>query len=120
MNFVDPSGTSAEAKAFDGEYDLDDDLFNGSGTGFGGGKGYYSGSKSPKNVDIENGAYVQYDNNGNIYSYTVFENGNQIFRIDIQGRPHNGWLPHIHVYSYNDNGLRNGKATYNILGNRID
>ena len=35
--YVDPMGTGAEAKAFDGEHDPDDDLLNGSGAGVGSG-----------------------------------------------------------------------------------
>lgn len=46
-------------------------------------------------------------------------NGKQNFRIDFQGKAHGGYLPHVHVYSYNDAGQPNGHKVYNIFGEII-
>lgn len=77
------------------------------------------GLTSPKKITMEDGTYTQYDNQGNIYSYTDFVNGKQNFRIDFQGKAHGGYLPHVHVYSYNDAGQPNGHKVYNIFGEII-
>lgn len=66
-----------------------------------------SGIGSPKNNVNPNGSYTKYDQNGNIYSYTQYNSaGDQIMRIDFQGRPHAGVLPHIHLYIYPEQGGR--------------
>ena len=63
-----------------------------------------------KNNINPGGSYVKLDSKGNIYSYTTFDNlGRQTMRIDFQGRPHNGVIPHIHIYTYPDRG---GKVKY--------
>ena len=66
-----------------------------------------SGVGNPnKNVN-PGGSYTKLDNNGNLYSYTQFDNlGRQTMRIDFQGRPHAGVLPHIHLYTYPQQGGR--------------
>lgn len=66
-----------------------------------------SGVGSPKNNINPGGSYTKLDNNGNLYSYTQFDDlGRQTMRIDVQGRPHAGVLPHIHVYTYPSRGGR--------------
>ena len=69
-----------------------------------------SGVDSPKNNVNPGGSYTKLDNNGNLYSYTQFDNlGRQTMRIDFQGRPHAGVLPHTHLYIYPQQG---GRAEY--------
>ncbi len=69
-----------------------------------------SGVGSPKNNINPGGSYTKLDNNGNLYSYTQFDNfGRQTMRIDYQGRPHAETLPHIHMYTYPQQG---GRAEY--------
>ena len=77
------------------------------------------GTTSPKDMKLDNGLYKQIGTNGRMYSFTKFENGNQIFRIDFQGKAHRGILPHIHIYSYY-NGLRDGELILDIFGNVIE
>ena len=68
------------------------------------------GMGSPnKNVN-PGGSYTKIDNNGYIYSYTQFDSqGRQSLRMDFQGKPHNGAIPHTHIYLYNEKG---GRAEY--------
>ena len=64
-----------------------------------------TGTTSPKHNINPGGSYVKIGDNGKIYSYTQFdEKGNQTLRIDYQGRPHNGVLPHFHIFSYPERG----------------
>ena len=77
------------------------------------------GTTSPKIIKLDNGFYRQIGTNGKIYSFTKFENGNQVFRIDFQGKAHRGGLPHIHIYSYYDS-LPNGELILDIFGNVIE
>ena len=70
-------------------------------------------------MDIQNGSYIQYDNKGKIYSYSEFSGGKQTYRIDFQGSPHAGYLPHIHIYRYNENMQIIAREVYNIFGERI-
>ncbi len=64
---------------------------------------HLSGTGSPQNNGTPNGSYTKYDSRGNLYSYTEYDSqSRQSMRIDFQGRPHAGTLPHIHVYSYYD------------------
>ena len=59
-----------------------------------------------KNIN-PGGSYTKLDNNGNLYSYTQFDNlGQQTMRMDFQGRPHVDVLPHIHLYTYPQQGGR--------------
>ena len=69
------------------------------------------GTSSPKHNVNPGGSYVKMGDNGKIYSYTQFDsNGNQTLRIDFQGRPHNGVLPHIHIFSYPERGGKNERV----------
>ena len=69
-----------------------------------------SGVNSPDNNINPGGSYTKLDNNGNLHSYTQFDNlGRQTMRIDFQGRPHAGVLPHTHLYVYLERG---GRAEY--------
>ena len=78
------------------------------------------GTTSPKRNINPGGSYVKMGENGKIYSYTQFDsNGNQTLRIDFQGRPHNGELPHVHIFSYPERGGRNERV-YNLLWKQID
>ena len=71
---------------------------------------HITGRGSPKENPVPNGSYTQVDDFGNIYSYTQFDSqGRQTLRIDFQGRPHNGVLPHIHLFTYPGRG---GRAEY--------
>lgn len=71
---------------------------------------HQTGRGSPKKNLVPNGSYTQLDDSGNIYSYTQFDSqGRQTMRIDFQGRPHNGVLPHIHLFTYPERG---GQAEY--------
>jgi len=66
-----------------------------------------SGVGNPNNNINPGGSYTKLDNNGNLYSYTQFDNlGRQTMRMDFQGRPHAGVLPHIHLYTYPQQGGR--------------
>jgi len=65
------------------------------------------GVGSPNNNINPGGSYTKLDNNGGLYSYTQFDNlGRQTMRMDFQGRPHAGVLPHIHLYTYPQQGGR--------------
>lgn len=69
-----------------------------------------SGVGSPNNNINPGGSYTKLDNNGRLYSYTQFDElGRQTMRIDFQGRPHAGTLPHIHLFKYPEKG---GRAEY--------
>ena len=75
-----------------------------------------SGTGSPKNNVNPNGSYTKIDSDGNIYSYTRFDSyGRQMYRIDYQGKPHNGMLPYIHVYTYLDRGGRQ-ESVFELYG----
>ena len=64
-------------------------------------RSHTTGVGSPDNNVNPGGSYTKLDNNGNIYSYTQFDDmGRQTMRIDFQGKPHAGVLPHIHMYIY--------------------
>ena len=66
-----------------------------------------SGVGNPNNNINPGGSYTKLDNNGKLYSYTQFDNlGRQTMRMDFQGRPHAGVLPHIHLYIYPQQGGR--------------
>ena len=66
-----------------------------------------TGNGRIKNNIVPGGSYTKVDLRGNIYSYTQFDElGRQTMRIDFQGRPHNGALPHIHLYVYLSRGGR--------------
>lgn len=71
---------------------------------------HLSGTGSPEKNATPNGSYTKLDNSGNIYSYTQFNSDSQqTMRIDFQGRPHAGVLPHIHLFVYLERG---GRAEY--------
>ena len=79
-----------------------------------------SGIGSPENNINPGGSYTKYDSNGNIYSYTQFDDvGRQWMRIDFQGKPHAGVLPHIHLYKYLPRGGR-VEYTFDLNWNLID
>jgi len=83
----------------------------------------YKGTKSPKDVhDIVNGEYTKLTSypSGQVYSRTLFYNGQQLIRIDYMGPAHRGVLPHIHVYSYNDVNQRNGEIIFDMSGNILE
>ena len=69
--------------------------------------------------------YYQIDNMGKVKSVTQFNKfGLPKYRIDIKGRPHNGLLPHKHLFSWNSLGQRTGEDVkkvflwlWKILGN---
>ena len=68
---------------------------------------HVTGISSPKKNVVPSGTYTQLDNKGSIYSYTQFDSsGRQTMRIDFQGKPHAGVLPHIHLYTYPAKGGR--------------
>ena len=65
---------------------------------------------SPKKNVNPGGSHTQLDSSGNIYSYTQFNSsGQQTLRIDFQGKPHAGVLPHVHLFKYPELG---GKIDY--------
>ena len=69
-----------------------------------------TGVGSPNNNVNINGSFTKLDHKGNLYSYTQFDSfGRQFLRIDYQGRPHAGTLPHIHIFMYPERG---GKIEY--------
>ena len=71
---------------------------------------HLSGTGSPNNNATPNGSYTKVDNQGRVYSYTQFDSqSRQTMRIDFQGKPHAGVLPHIHTYVYLEKG---GRAEY--------
>ena len=81
---------------------------------------HLSGSGSPKNNATPNGSFTKMDSKGNVYSYTEFDSqSRQYMRIDFQGKPHAGVLPHIHLYKYLEKG---GcvKYTFNMNWELID
>lgn len=66
-----------------------------------------SGVGSPEKNINPGGSYTKLDHKGDTYSYTEFDNfGRQTMRIDSQGKPHAGALPHTHIYSYPQQGGR--------------
>ncbi|MBR1811759.1 MAG: hypothetical protein IJ766_09005, partial [Clostridia bacterium] len=68
---------------------------------------HLKGTGSPKKNATPNGSYTKVDSKGNLYSYTQFDSqGRETLRIDYQGRPHAGVLPHIHMYVYLERGGR--------------
>ena len=74
------------------------------------GGSHTSGTGSPKNNINPGGSYTKTDSSGNLYSYTQFDElGRQTMRIDYQGRPHAGVIPHIHLFNYPTQG---GRAEY--------
>ena len=81
-----------------------------------------SGTSRPDKLSSPpaNGSYVQYDNKGNIYSYTQFdERGRQSLRVDFQGKPHAETLPHIHLYKYLEKGGRK-EYTFDLSWHLLD
>ena len=65
---------------------------------------------SPNNNINPDGSYTKFDHKGKLYSYTQFDSlGRQTMRIDFQGRSHAGVLPHVHLYTYPQQG---GRAEY--------
>ena len=80
---------------------------------------HYSGTTSPRRMKLSNATYTQYDNTGKIYSYTQFDiAGRQTLRIDFQGSPHRGVLPHIHTYYYPARG-NVVQYVYDMLWNKL-
>ena len=78
-----------------------------------------SGIGSPMNNVNPGGSYTKLNNFGNIYSYTQFDSfGRQTLRIDFQGRPHAGVLPHVHLYVYPPQGGRT-EYTFDLDWNLI-
>ena len=69
---------------------------------------------------IEEAEKQKVDSKGKIYSYTQYDAlGRQSLRIDFQGRPHKGVLPHIHAYMYRTTG--GGRCfTYDLSWKLID
>jgi RHS repeat-associated protein len=79
-----------------------------------------SGRSRPSKNPVPNGSYTQYDDYGDIYSYAQYDGlGRQTLRIDFQGSPHNGVLPHIHLYTYPELGGK-GKYVFDLMWNLID
>ena len=63
--------------------------------------------------------YIQLNTKGNMISHTIYNDlGLPGQRLDLL-RPHNGILPHLHVYGYNVNNQRNSAALYDMYGRRI-
>ena len=71
---------------------------------------HLKGTGKAGNNATPNGSYTRLDNKGNLYSYSQFDsNCRETMRIDFQGRPHAGAMPHIHMYIYLEQG---GRAEY--------
>ena len=71
---------------------------------------HLKGTSKAGNNATPNGSYTRLDNKGNLYSYSQFDsNCRETMRIDFQGRPHAGAMPHIHMYIYLEQG---GRAEY--------
>ena len=83
----------------------------------------YIGTMAPDKItSINNGEYVKVVSHpsGQVYSYTVFRNGEQVLRIDFMGSDHNGALPHVHIISRNSNNQRDGEIVFDFHGNIVD
>jgi hypothetical protein len=65
------------------------------------------GKSAPSKQGIANSIYTKVDDFGRVYSCTQYdENRRQLLRIDFLGKPHMGYLPHIHYYHYWERGGR--------------
>ena len=78
-----------------------------------------TGTSSPKYESNPGGSYVQMGSNNQIYSYAQYDSGGrQTMRIDFQGKPHKGVLPHIHIYTYFEQGNRR-EWIYDMMWHQI-